>query len=239
MMGRTHVYSGMAAGAATLPIAPVEGVVAAVAWVAVAGGAALVPDLDHPNATMTRMWGPVLVPLHKAVRWLGRGHRGGSHDIIVAPAVVWLIAWAASRHEVSAGILIAIVIGLGIRGAEFVVPGKLFEHPAVNIAIAGNVAWLSATYAMTLAWLPWALALGVVVHVIGDAVTRTGVPIPFTWLDGRATHNKGALTTGRWYERWLIAPGFLAAALLLLMINTPELADRLGAGIEYAQGLRR
>lgn len=236
-MGRTHVYSGMAAGAATLPIAPVEGVVAALAWVAVSGGAALVPDLDHPNATMTRMWGPLLVPLHKAVRWAGRGHRGGSHDIIVAPAVIWLIAWAASHHEISAGILIAVVIGLGIRGAEFVVPGRLFEHPAVNVAVAGNLAWMTAAYAMTLAWLPWALALGVVVHIIGDGVTKAGVPIPFTWLDGRASTNAGVLTTGRWYERWLIGPGLLIATLVLVLVNTPELSAQITAGIDYARGI--
>ena len=47
MLGHSHALSGLAAGAATLPWAPVHGTVSQVAWVAAVGGFAMLPDLDE------------------------------------------------------------------------------------------------------------------------------------------------------------------------------------------------
>lgn len=221
MMGRTHVFSGFAAGAALLPLAPTDGTVAtALGWVTVTGGAALLPDLDHPQATVTRMWGPLSSGPARVLRWLARGHRAGTHDVLVAPAVFGLVARAAASHPVTAGVLVAFIVGVALRGVEFVLPGRTFETAVVNLLASAAAAVAVVHYAVEVAWLPWALALGVVVHIAGDAATKSGIPIPFTWLDGRSSSTPGGLlTTGRWYETWLIAPALLAATGVLLWLH--------------------
>ena len=56
MLGHSHALSGLAAGAATLPWAPVHGTVAQMSWIAAAGGFAMLPDLDHRGSTVSDMW---------------------------------------------------------------------------------------------------------------------------------------------------------------------------------------
>ena len=59
VLGHSHALSGLAAGAATLPWAPVGGTVGQVAWIATVGGMAMLPDLDHSGSTVSDMWGPI------------------------------------------------------------------------------------------------------------------------------------------------------------------------------------
>ena len=46
MLGHSHALSGLAAGAATLPWAPVHGTVAQMSWIAAAGGFAMLATND-------------------------------------------------------------------------------------------------------------------------------------------------------------------------------------------------
>src|SRR3712207_368260 len=58
VLGHSHALSGLAAGAATLPWAPVGGTVGQVAWIAAVGGMAMLPDLDHNGPPVSGLWGP-------------------------------------------------------------------------------------------------------------------------------------------------------------------------------------
>lgn len=70
MMGRTHAATGAAAGALIAPHIDASGV-AMTALVAVStGGYALLADLDHPNATASRLLGPITWLLSKMLRGL-------------------------------------------------------------------------------------------------------------------------------------------------------------------------
>lgn len=226
MMGRTHTLTGLAAGAATLPLLPTgtTGVEQA-AWMLTVGGMALLPDLDHPQATVARMWGPVTQALAAAVERLARGHRAGTHDPLVAPVAFGLV-FAASLLWLPAGVLTtALAVGLALRALAIALPGdNTVEHPAVNVAVSGAGAWwLLDSYGIP-GWLPWAVALGALVHIAGDAATEGGIPVPLTWATTRPRRFPGGpLDTGGTVERLILAPALVVLTGWLIAAHTPLL----------------
>src|SRR3954451_16294017 len=93
MLGHSHALSGLAAGAATLPWAPVHGTVAQVSWVAAVGGLAMLPGLDHSGSTVADMWGSVPAVPSGSIGRLGQGHRWGPHDALLGPAAFGGLAY--------------------------------------------------------------------------------------------------------------------------------------------------
>lgn len=233
MLGHSHAMSGLAAGAATLPVAPVAGVVEQVAWVAAWGGFALLPDLDQggiswrgpaprlSGSTVARMWGPVTTTLAGGVAAVARGHRNGTHDIVLAPLVLGLLASLAGRYPLSSMVLMALAIGLALQACHVVIPGRVERTVVGNLLLsAAGAWWLTSTGDVALTWLPWAVAGGVVTHIVGDWLTVGGVPVPLTWLDGRPRRVSARLfRTGARVEA-LLAGVFAVTALVLLYTGT-------------------
>ena len=184
-----HTLSGVAAGVWSLPVAPISGAAGSVVWVAAVTGFALAPDLDHPKATAANMWGPVTRAPSAFLTHRGFTHRPAG----VAAAVV--TAWAAVTgalaplvtavaavfghahpgqlgHTVGAWALLAVLaVTAGLALAAARVPWPL-NLPASWAAAAATV-WVG----FPLAWLPWAVALGVAVHIAGDRVPGHREPI--------------------------------------------------------------
>lgn len=216
----------MTAGAALLPFVPVSDSAAQLAWVACCGGMALLPDLDHHKSTATQMWGPLSAVLARIVKWLGCGHRGGTHDVIVAPLAFGLAAYAASFHRWASMVVIALAIGLALRACHFVIPGNAEKSWPINLLVSAGAAWWLVDHgaAAGATWLPYAVGIGVLVHIVGDALTEGGVPRPFSWFDGKPNRMRGGpLTTGRWYEH-VLAGGFVCLTMWLLATNVADFA---------------
>ena len=125
MMGYNHVSCGLVAGIATLPIAPIAGPAAQTAWVLALGGASLLPDLDTTGSTAARMWGPLTRSLGAIVGTLAQGHRQGTHDLVLAPIAFAGVALLASLHPVTTGIVLAVTIGLSLRGLALAGVGRI------------------------------------------------------------------------------------------------------------------
>lgn len=82
-MGKTHALSGLAAGVATLPavIAALHPGPAGIALYLVGcTGAALLPDIDHPDASVSRSFGVCTQVFAWAVAHMAGGHRHGTHS---------------------------------------------------------------------------------------------------------------------------------------------------------------
>ncbi|HEX2075909.1 MAG TPA: metal-dependent hydrolase [Geodermatophilus sp.] len=220
MLGHSHALSGLAVGAATLPWAPLEGPVAQVAWVAAVGGFAMLPDLDHTGSTVSDMWGPVTDVPSGAIGRLAQGHRWGTHDAILAPVAFGLLAVAAAGAFWSSLLLLALAIGLALRALHFVIPGRAENTVVGNLLLSWGGAWLLLDHSPGPGWLPWAVALGVLTHIAGDAVTTAGVPVPLVWLVRRCRIELLPLRTGTLLEKAVLAPLFLAAAVWFLYVNT-------------------
>ncbi|RFU19069.1 metal-dependent hydrolase [Geodermatophilus marinus] len=220
MLGHSHALSGLAAGAATLPWAPVQGPVAQAAWVAAAGGMAMLPDLDHSGSTVSDMWGPVTDVPSGAIGRLAQGHRWGTHDALLAPLAFGAFALAAADAYWSSLLLLALAIGLALRALHFVIPGRAENTVVGNLVLSWGGAWLLLDHMPPPAWLPWAVALGVLTHIAGDAITTQGVPVPVVWLVKRCRLALTPLKTGTTLEKAVLAPAFVLATVWFVYANT-------------------
>ena len=220
MLGHSHALSGLAAGAATLPWAPVQGAVAQGAWIAAVGGFAMLPDLDHRSSTVSDMWGPVTDVPAGAIGALAGGHRWGTHDAVLAPLAFGALATAASGAFWSSLLLLAMAIGLALRALHFVIPGRTETTILGNLLLSWGGAWLLLDHMAPPAWLPWAVAAGVLTHIAGDAITTAGVPVPLLWLVRRKRLALSPIRTGATIEKVALVPLFLVATLAFVYTNT-------------------
>ncbi|HEY4625505.1 MAG TPA: metal-dependent hydrolase [Blastococcus sp.] len=220
MLGHSHALSGLAAGAATLPWAPVQGTVGQAAWVAAVGGFAMLPDLDHSGSTVSDMWGPITDVPSGAIGRIAQGHRWGTHDAVLGPLAFGALAVAAAGAFWSSLLLLALSIGLALRALNFVIPGRAENTVVGNLVLSWAAAWLLLEHGPSPGWLPWAVALGVLTHIAGDAITTAGIPVPLVWIARRCRLKLIPLRTGTVLEKAVLAPLFLVAAVAFLCVNT-------------------
>ena len=219
MLGHSHALSGLAVGAATLPWAPVTGAVGQVAWVAAIGGFAMLPDLDHSGSTVSDMWGPITDVPSAAIGRLAQGHRWGTHDAVLGPLVFGALAVAAGAFW-SSLLLLALAIGLALRALNFVIPGRAENTVVGNLILSWGGAWLLLSHSPNPTWLPWAVALGVLTHIAGDALTTAGIPVPLLWLVRRCRLKLLTIQTGAVVEKVVLVPLFVVATVGFLYANT-------------------
>jgi membrane-bound metal-dependent hydrolase YbcI (DUF457 family) len=220
VLGHSHALSGLAVGAATLPWAPVDGAVAQAAWMAAVGGFAMLPDLDHSGSTVSDMWGPVTDVPSGAIGRLAQGHRWGTHDTVLAPVAFGALAVAAAHAFWSSLLLMALAIGLALRALHFVIPGRAENTVVGNLVLSWGAAWLLLEHSATPGWLPWAVAVGVLTHIAGDAITTAGVPVPLLWMFRRSRLKLLPIRTGATVEKLVLVPAFLVAIVVLVYANT-------------------
>lgn len=80
MMGDTHKLQGTVAGMVTAPLV-CDSVYEGLGYVALTTFFALVPDIDHPNSTITKLGGPLTRSLSFLVRVVSK-HRGLTHSAL-------------------------------------------------------------------------------------------------------------------------------------------------------------
>lgn len=164
-MGRSHALTGAAVGVVTSPAAGLVGAPVA-AWVAAVVAASILPDVDHPGASIARMWGPLSrVPSRFLSPLLG-GHRGVTHAWF-APVLFAAVVALGSLHPV---VSVAVwVFGAGVAGAA-VGAVRAEPSPVLNVGVSGLVGWLAWRGSWPVLPLALPVALGVVVHLLGDRV---------------------------------------------------------------------
>lgn len=219
MLGSSHAASGMVVGLATLPWAAAGAPWWVQAgWVSVCGGAAVLPDLDHPESKVSRMWGPITGALAVLVARVSRGHRAGTHDAVLAPVGVAVGAWLASWWLPAFAVVVALTLGLVLR-VTVLRRGGILTWMA-NLTASAVLGWGLAQYPALVdaghTLLPVALAIGVWTHQAGDLLTPEGIPVPIVWLfDPRRRVGLGLFTTGQQVERFLIGPALAATVFVM------------------------
>jgi hypothetical protein len=183
------------------------------------------------------MWGPVTDVPSGAIGRLAQGHRWGTHDAVLAPVAFGALALAAANAFWSSLLLMALAIGLALRALHFVIPGRAENTVVGNLVLSWAGAWLLLEHMPQPAWLPWAVALGVLTHIAGDAITTQGVPVPVLWLARRCRLKLTPLRTGTVLEKAVLAPAFVLVTLWFVYANTgvrqavePWLQDLHGLG---------
>jgi membrane-bound metal-dependent hydrolase YbcI (DUF457 family) len=249
MLGVTHALSGAAVGFAVAGFGPgalgTQSTAGSVlTFAGVTAGAALLPDLDHPSSIATRRFSVASWLASRLVRPLsalaynltrsdrdrGTGkHRGLTHTILGAVLLGAAVNLASVR--VGTPVLIGtlfVCLALAIKGLDAIVPGP----PSLIIAAALTVAverYLPGGTAGTAGWLGVAVTLGMLMHMVGDALTESGAPL--LWpvrIRKRRWYPVGSLRplrfrTGGPVEAWVIAPALTVAVFVLATMAVPRL----------------
>lgn len=187
MMGINHAISGAAAWVALTVTAenfPSLGLIHLEPWQLATGaivcaGAALLPDADHPHATIAHAL-PGGSLLAGATGALTGGHRHGMHSILAIIAtwlltgliggITWQPDWWHQAIPIGAAITIAALLTFAVK--------------VLKIMRTWPKAWLTGiTAAAILAlflpdhvgWFQLCVTLGYTVHIVGDFLTIQGI----------------------------------------------------------------
>ena len=186
MMGTSHAISGAAVflaatsstmGLGLLELSPTE----RLAGTLVCAGAALLPDADHPNATIAYSFpgGSIVTGMIGAATG---GHRKGLHCLvaIVAAFVGTLLLSKLTvtpegwDRELHLGTAIMVMCCAAFAGRVLHLVRNWFSAWAVGAVIAFVATWLVPTGGV---WLLLAITLGYATHLAGDLITAGGVPL--------------------------------------------------------------
>lgn len=208
MMGRQHVVVGAGAWLLVAPSLAVS-IPQAIAGTLVAGGAGLLPDVDHPDATIAHTWEPVSVWLAEAVQAIAGKHRSVTHSLAFTLAVTAACAASAARWPLPTVAAVTAVCGAWVLRLHG--PRQLrADRPTAAIA-ATVAACVVAALVPAGPWLPAAVGIGCASHLAADLVTPG--PIPVLWpLPGRWSF--ACLPTGRKAEQALTHALTLVVAVL-------------------------
>lgn len=238
-MGRSHALTGWCAGLAVAPALGQQGLAGALLVATVTSGFALLPDLDHRSSTASRLLGPVTGALSWLVRKTstviyeltkgprdedGSEHRTWWHTGLAAALLGVATAvgtTAGGRWAVVGVVVLGILLAVAALGDRMLIPaaaatGLLF------VAAKGDLDGLAAELDDVAGWLGYAVALGCLVHDLGDALTESGCPILFPIPISGETYYEvrppGLLrfTTGGIAEKGLFYVVFVPAAVLLI-----------------------
>jgi membrane-bound metal-dependent hydrolase YbcI (DUF457 family) len=208
-MAKTHALSGVTVWLAATPLLGLGGREIA-AGVVVTAGAAMLPDLDHPSSSIARSWGPLTRALARLTARVSGGHRQGTHSLLFIALVglAGAAAGAAGGWWAVVPVFLAASLALGVLLAD---KGLRNEALAAGLALA---VWAGE---VETGWLGWALALGSLAHLLGDALTPERVPL--LWPH-RRRYGVGLFTTDTWPER--VLAGLLAAANVVLAVQVAD-----------------
>lgn len=237
MMGHNHAAAGLTVGVLTAPWFGITGPAAVAAWVVAVGGFTLLSDVDTLHSSAARMWGPLSQLMWRPVALMAGGHRWGTHDAVLAPVCFAAAAWIAGRHEWTSAALLAVAIGLALRGLSLCGMGRV--GAPLNLALSASGSWWLTQHGhgMTGAMLPATVALGVITHIAGDALTTCGVPVPIVWIRTRARVGIPLFTTGGVVEALVVSP-LLALAFVWLSWKS-EVGHHLSTyGVDLLRQLR-
>lgn len=199
VMGPTHAMSGAAVGLAVAQALPAQwgGVTSptdAFIYAGITAGAALLPDLDSPQATVSRSFGPLSLGLSHVIentaqgivnltrgpkdQHCGNGHRTATHTVwfalLMGMGATALIA--AFGHNAIIGLLF-VFLGLGLRGVfpEWSKKNDWLIVTAVSAGLAW-VAWKMMESSSAGIVMASAVTVGILTHLAGDFITKRGIP---------------------------------------------------------------
>jgi membrane-bound metal-dependent hydrolase YbcI (DUF457 family) len=232
MMGTNHALTGAAAWLAVTASAPVltsglmpQSTVGVIAGAVVCAGAALLPDADHHNGTIAHSVPVVGQIVTSAIGQAAGGHRQGLHSLLATIGVLFgsvALGFATITVEyfgslalgpgLAAMALIAFAAkALKLTKGSWVLPWILGAFVAVGIVL----------YAPTeVSWLPVAVTLGFVVHLMGDMLTKGGVPLLWPWKPKPPRWWQGAPVLNRMWQH----NGYFAVPVLGLTGSALESA---------------
>lgn len=227
-MGRQHAACGLLVGVGFTAVVPSAPIGLRVLLVIVSGGAALLPDLDHKQATAARSLGlltkliaigvdRVSLAIYHATRTRGdvadrhSGHRLVTHTVPGCLLAGLFVAGLAVISPVALAVICGLLGGLlalGFRYAGF----------GLAVSTAGVAWWVLDTYPSWSWTVPVAVSVGALVHSLGDCLTNSGCPVLWPIVrHGKRWENVRAPITfaaGDSVETMLVAPALFISLVI-------------------------
>ncbi|GAA3193562.1 metal-dependent hydrolase [Actinocorallia longicatena] len=158
----------------------------------------------------------------------GKGRRAykerwhGFVSIIVCAMAATAIAVSCYRYGHQAGaFLVGGILVLVLAAAIRPLAIKGIWDDLAPIPIAFVALW----YHVDLSVMPYAIVIGVVIHIVGDMITLGGCPIGWPW--SQTMFGPKWFKTGSRIERRIVAPILVAVLGLGVVVHVyPELSDR-------------
>lgn len=202
--GPTHAMSGLAAWGAVTALLPDNalGQLSPQMWVVgatLATGAALMPDLDHPQSTVSRTFGPFSQGFSAMINSISGfvyrmtrmkrdsdregGHRGLTHTVLFAILIgIITTAIVQTGDPTALPILMFVFAALAVRG---LINEWTPDHDSLAIAVTSaaltGLCWKWVTAAPDMernaAACGVAVMIGAITHYLGDAITEQGCPM--------------------------------------------------------------
>jgi membrane-bound metal-dependent hydrolase YbcI (DUF457 family) len=236
MLGRDHALSGAFAFAALAPLLHVTPTHLAVG-VALTTGAGVLPDIDHPDSTISRSFGFLTEAFAWLVDRISGGHRHGTHSLI-GIAVFTAGALAAGKFQLSwahlaghsafswrilpALLFMSLIYSAALRALHF------GGHHADLLGIGAAVitiytgADLSLLTNRNIPLLALATGLGCAAHIVGDELTHGGCPLfwPVSKHEFHVLPRPLQITTAKLAETWIVFPLLIGALLVAVWHDT-------------------
>ncbi|GAA4202819.1 metal-dependent hydrolase [Microbispora amethystogenes] len=236
MMGHSHALSGAAVWLAVAPalvalpgavghveLATLTGPILTppelVAGAVVCAGAAMLPDLDHPSATIAQTFGPATYLLSKGVNFVSGGHRHATHSLLFSIVMGVGAHLLGDRYAVGRDILVVLMIGLALRAVGLGVPGKTLISAVVNVGMTAALFLTFMVLGVTYSWLGIAIGVGCLVHIIGDCLTERGCPVLWPIKGRWLLPFDIGIKTGRAFEKQFLGPALSIVVIALLCLR--------------------
>ncbi|MFE0462190.1 metal-dependent hydrolase [Kitasatospora sp. NPDC058965] len=228
MMGHSHAVSGamlFAGSAPFLPplllhthLRPADILLGTV----LCAGAALLPDLDHHDGTIANFLGPISKILCRFVAWISGGHRHATHSLLFV-ALMGGGTWAGVTYlgrYFTLGVAF-FLLALAIKALRLHPPGDGVHTwlTVMGLSVVG-VAVMDKWMPNAPGWLPYAVALGTLAHLLGDCLTKQGAPL--LWPHKERYEIVLIKRSGNDVETKVLVPIMTVATLALLVLTTFE-----------------
>lgn len=221
MMGRQHALTGVLAATGTAYAIKAD-VPTFVLLCTTLPGTALLPDIDHPDSTVSNVYGPITRTFARVL-----DHRKQTHSIpgvLAFCTAVYFAAQYANEPMFSTAWWVS-------RSLLFVVLTLIYASTLRLFHIRG---WLDdflpvpvcamITYGETFLIdlgvrpfpfrdLPLLVALGMITHILGDWITKQKMPI--FWPFSSRGSALGLFKAGGKFEMWIMLPMILLGSAVL------------------------
>lgn len=223
MMGRQHALTGVLAATGTAYAIKAD-VPMFVLMCTTLPGAALLSDIDHPDSTVSNVYGPLTRTFARVL-----DHRKQTHSIFgvltlstvvyaaaeYANSPMFSSAWWVSRSVLF--LVLTLIYASTLR--LFHIKGWLDDFAPIPISamITFGEPALGDLGVQPFPFhdLPLLVALGMFVHILGDWITKQ--PIPIFWpLSSKGTA-LGLIKAGGWFETWILRWLFVVGSGVLTM----------------------
>jgi membrane-bound metal-dependent hydrolase YbcI (DUF457 family) len=186
----------------------------------ITAGSALLPDLDHPDGTIAHFLGPISHTICRLIEWISGGHRHATHSFLFV-AVVGGGTWAGEHflgRPFTLG-LVYLLLSLAIRALHLCPPGKGIQSWGVVLLLAvGGTVLMDRWIGADPGWLPIAVGLGSLTHLVGDCLTDRGCPL--LWPLPKRFGIPLIKRTGERLETALLTPLMAVGAMVALYFAT-------------------